>query len=132
MATAAADPDNIPMRQVLPPVNDWWSWLARQGVFAAMLMIFAGWFGSAIIIPMRDDQRAFMQSVIKTNETHAEVEKKQTEIAWQQVEAEKDQAKAMIDQSQALNNLVPLLKEIRDDQRRGVWLDKPLGAKGGE
>ena len=120
------------MRNVSPPVSDWWSWLARQGVFAAMLIMFAGWFGSAIIIPMRDDQRAFMQSVIKANEIHADVQKKQTEIAWNQVEAEKDQAKAMLDQSQALNSLLPLLKEIRDDQRRGVWLDKPTSMKGGE
>jgi hypothetical protein len=92
------------------PATDWWSWVMRQGIFAGMLIAFSGWFGTAIIIPMRDDQRAFMQSVIETNKVNAVTVSKQTEI--QQTQA------------QALKDIVPVLQQIRDDQRRGVWLDK--------
>jgi hypothetical protein len=107
------NPDIIPMQQVNPPATDWWSWVARQGIFAAMLVLFAGWFGTAIVVPMRDDQRAFMQSVIKTNELNAATVSKQTEI--QQTQA------------QALKDIVPVLQQIRDDQRRGVWLENAAG-----
>lgn len=109
-----ADQHFTGMQQVNSPAADWWSWVARQGAFAGMLIVFAGWFGVAIVVPMRDDQRAFMQSVIETNKVNAATAAKQTEIQQQQ--------------AQALKDIVPVLQQIRDDQRRGVWLEKPSGA----
>lgn len=51
---------------------DWWGWLARQGVFAAMLIGSAIWFANDIVIPMRDGQTKFMESVIEANRINAQ------------------------------------------------------------
>lgn len=51
---------------------DWWSWIARQGVFAAMLVGAAVWFGNSIVLPMRDGQTKFMEAVIKANDLNAQ------------------------------------------------------------
>lgn len=51
---------------------DWWSWVARQGVFAAMLVGAAVWFGNSIVLPMRDGQTKFMEAVIRANELNAQ------------------------------------------------------------
>lgn len=107
-----------PAMRDVPQVSDWWTWVMRQGAFAGMLIVFAGWFGVAIVVPMRDDQRAFIQSVIETNKVHATTVAKQTEIQYQQ--------------AQALKGMETLLQQIRDDQRRGAWLEGKNGNAGSQ
>lgn len=94
--------------------NDLWTLIAKQGVFALMLCLFAGWFGMSIVVPMRDDQRKFMDSVIDTNKQHAAVAAQLTAIQQSQ--------------ANTLSGMQELLRQIRDDQRSGAW-NRPNGTK---
>lgn len=95
---------------------DWKNWLAKQGFNAVLLAAFIWFLGSQIVIPMRDDQQRFLNSVMETNRTHSEVALKQTLIQQQT--------------SAALENMSTVLEQIRDDQRSGVWRDANSKAKG--
>lgn len=97
---------------VYPPTIasfDWFGVLTRYGFATFIACALLAYLAFYIVEPMRHDQQLFIQSVIKTNEAHAEVAHKQTEIQAQQ--------------ATALTNLGILLQQIRDDQRRGVWLE---------
>lgn len=98
-------------------VTDWWQWLAKQGVFAFLLAVGAWWFAQQIVVPMRDDQREFMRSVISNNAALTEVQKTQSEQLAANTELQKNQ-------STQLAALAEVLRQIRDDQRRGAWNDR--------
>lgn len=99
------------------PTGDWWGALRQYGfttVLAGALIYYLAFF---VVEPMRLDQKRFMDSVIQTNALNATTAAKQTEISQQQ-------AKAMQD-------IIPLLQQIRDDQRRGAWNEpRPKGGSG--
>lgn len=94
---------------------DWFGVLKQYGLATFIAVVAIAYFGFVFEVQRRNQER-FMESVIKTNEARVEVEKKQTEIQAQQ--------------ARALSEIAPLLQQIRDDQRRGVWLDKPSGKAG--
>lgn len=107
------NPDIIPMSNVPQPA-DWLNVLSKYGLATLLTLLLLTYLAFFVVEPQRKSQERFMESVIKTNETHAEVAKKQTEIQAQQ--------------AKALSEIVPLLQQIRDDQRRGVWLEpRPVG-----
>lgn len=109
---ATAEPDTIPMTPLQS--IDWQGMLMRYGFAAFIATALLGYMAFYVVEPMRRDQQLFMQSVIKTNEVHADVARKQTDIQAQQ--------------AKALTDLGVLLQQIRDDQRRGAWLEhKPNG-----
>lgn len=110
---ATADPSLAGMQQV--NAFDWFGVLTKYGFTTFIACATLGYLAFYVVEPMRKDQQAFMQSVIETNRTNATTVAKQTEI--QQMQA------------QALKDIVPVLQQIRDDQRRGAWLEaKPKGA----
>lgn len=94
---------------------DWFGVLKQYGLATFIAVLAIAYFGFLFECQRRNQER-FMNSVVLTNEAHAEVAKKQTEIQAQQ--------------AQALKDIVPLLQQIRDDQRRGVWLESKPGGKG--
>jgi hypothetical protein len=99
---------------------------------AVFLGAFAYFLATQIVIPMRDDQKAFMQSVIKTNETHASAAATQSMAASQSASAISQLTQIQQTQSSTLSTLADqqrqtttILQQIRDDQRNGAWRDKP-------
>jgi hypothetical protein len=109
----AVHQDVIPMTPVPQPV-DWFSLIGKYGFTTALAVVLLWYLAAYIVEPMRRDQQRFMDSVIETNKINAATVAKQTEIQQQQ--------------AQALKDIVPVLQQIRDDQRRGVWLDSPKGS----
>ena len=96
--------------------NDVWKAIGSYGfttVAASVLMYYVAFY---VIEPMRKDQQDFMRSVIETNKTQVETNKAHADVAMKQTEIQQQQAAA-------LSSLVPLLQQIRDDQRRGAWKD---------
>lgn len=128
---SAAEP-NITNMQEVPSSFDWRKWLSTQGVGFVALFAFAGWFGYDIVIPMRDDQREFSRSVVKANEiaatanlSNAEANKANAEANRQSAATHQKLSEVQQSQAAALTQIPLLLKEIRDDQRRGAWKENP-------
>jgi len=101
--------------------KDWASFIAKFGfaTFAAVgLMYFLAFY---IVLPMRDDQKAFVNSVVETNRLNATAQASSSAAMQQLTEVQRTQ-------SATLNNLVDqqrqtttILQQIRDDQRAGAW-----------
>ena len=103
------EPETIKM-----PTGDWWAAVRQYGfttVLAGALIYYLAFY---VVEPMRVDQQRFMDSVIQTNILNATTAAKQTEI-------QKDQVRVQEQQAKALQDIVPVLQQIRDDQRRGAW-----------
>lgn len=99
--------------QMVPQASDWLSILQKYGLATFLSVVLIGYLGF-VTETQRRSQQKFTDSLISTNEARAEVERKQTDIQAQQ--------------AKALADIVPLLQQIRDDQRRGAWLEhKPNG-----
>lgn len=111
---ATANPETIPFQ---PSISfDWFGVLTRYGFTTFLACATLGYLAFYVVEPMRKDQQLFMQSVIETNKLNASTVAKQTEIQQQQ--------------AQALKDIVPVLQQIRDDQRRGAWLDNNKKSSG--
>lgn len=93
----------------LEPVatTDWWSAVRQYGFATALASALLGYLAFYVVEPARKNQQSFMDSVIDVNKENAKTMAKQTEIQQQQ--------------ANAMSQIVPLLQQIRDDQRRGVW-----------
>lgn len=102
---------------------DWWSWLAKQGAMTVFLGIFAWFLAVQIVIPMRDDQKAFMQSVIKTNETNAMTHATAAAAMQQLSQVQQTQATTLTTLVDQQKQTTAILQQIRDDQRNGAWKD---------
>ena len=103
--------------------NEIWKAVGSYGfttVAAALLMYYVAFY---VVEPMRQDQQEFMRSVIETNKAHAAALTKQTDIQQQQATALTKQTEIQQQQAGTLSSIVPLLQQIRDDQRRGAWKD---------
>ena len=94
---------------------DWWKWIASNGLYAFMLCVFAGWFAQVIVVPMRQDQTRFMDSVIETNKAHAAASAQSAQI-------QQTQAITLATLVKQQEQTTVILQQIRDDQRSGVWL----------
>jgi hypothetical protein len=94
--------------------SDWLTVLKQYGLATLLTILLLLYLAFFVVEPMRKAQDRFMESVITTNAQNAATVARQTEIQAQQ--------------AQALRDIVPVLQQIRDDQRRGVWLEtKPGG-----
>ena len=102
---------------------EWRGWLAKQGFNAVLLAAFAWFLGSQIVIPMRDDQKAFMQSVIKTNETNAATHVSAAAAMQQLTQVQHTQAQTLTTLVDQQRQTTSILQQIRDDQRSGAWRD---------
>jgi hypothetical protein len=100
--------------QAVPAPSDWLTVLKQYGLATLLTILLLLYLAFFVVEPMRKAQERFMESVITTNAQNAATVARQTEIQQQQ--------------AKALQDIVPVLQQIRDDQRRGVWLDnKPMG-----
>lgn len=106
---------------------NWWSWLARQGAMTVFLGAFAYFLAFSIVIPMRDDQKAFMQSVIRTNETNAATHASAAAAMTQLSQVQTVQATTLTALADQQKQTTSILQQIRDDQRRGAWNDPKAG-----
>ena len=89
---------------------DWWSFLAKQGI-TALLAGAVLWFTAyKVVVPLQSSHQHFVDSIAKTNQEHAEASKKTAEVLW---------------------GILEVQRQIRDDQRRGVWRDPPTPEKNG-
>jgi hypothetical protein len=102
------EPDTIKM-PTQTTFGDWLAVLRQYGFVTALAAVLLWYMAVHVVAPMRSDQQRFMDSVIQTNILNATTAAKQTEI--QQTQA------------RALQDIVPVLQQIRDDQRRGAWND---------
>lgn len=102
---------------------DWWSWLAKQGVTTVFLGLFAWFLGTQIVVPMRDDQKAFMQSVIKTNEVNANTHATAAAAMQQLTQVQQTQSTTLTTLVDQQKQTTTILQQIRDDQRNGAWRD---------
>jgi hypothetical protein len=100
------EPETIKM-----PTGDWWAAVRQYGFTTVLAGALIAYLAFYVVEPMRVDQQRFMDSVIQTNALNAATVAKQTEIQQQQ--------------ARALQDIVPVLQQIRDDQRRGVWRENP-------
>src|SRR4051812_19809230 len=112
MTEAATDHPPVITQSSVPA--DWWAAVRQYGFATALASSLVWYVGFYVVEPMRLDQQAFMRSVIDTNKTHADAAAQQAAVSMKQTEIQQQQAAA-------LSNIVPLLQQIRDDQRRGVW-----------
>jgi hypothetical protein len=106
---ASVDTQFTGMQPVIA-TSDWLTVLKQYGLATLLTIILLLYLGAFVVEPMRRNQQTFMDSVIETNRINAATVAKQTEIQAQQ--------------AKALQDIVPVLQQIRDDQRRGVWLEK--------
>lgn len=87
-------------------LSEWMSLVGKYGFAAGIAVALLGYMAFYIVAPMRDDQKAFMQSVIKTNELNASTHA--TALS------------TLVDQQK---QTTAILQQIRDDQRAGAWRD---------
>lgn len=106
------EPETIKM-----PTGEFWTAVKQYGFTTVLAGVLIYFLAFHVVEPMRVDQQRFMDSVIQTNALNAATAAKQTEIQSQQ--------------AKALQDIVPVLQQIRDDQRRGAWNDtRPKGGSG--
>jgi len=91
-------------------VFDWKYLLAKHGFNAVLVMLLMGFIRQDMILPQRQAQERFMESVIENNKEMATT-------------AASNSATAQT-QARSLEQLVDLQKQIRDDQRQGVWRER--------
>lgn len=100
---------------------DWWSWIARQGVFAAMLVGAAVWFGNVIVVPMRDGQTKFMESVIKANDLNSQTNSNNSAVNQQNAnllsKVIDTQVIIVSSQKSVIENQTKIMDMHREDQK---------------
>jgi len=99
-------------------VTDWTSFIARFGFATAVACALMYFVAYSIVIPMRDDQKRFMDSVIDTNKTNTESNRQLSVVQVTQTENMKtlvENQKLIIRQGEKTSEI---LSQIRDDQRK--------------
>lgn len=108
-------------------VADWRSFVAKFG-FATAVAAGLMWFmATQIVLPMRDDQKAFMLSVIKTNEINAETHRAAAASMTQLSSVQQTQAATLNSLVDQQKQQTTILQQIRDDQRAGAWREPSKG-----
>ena len=101
---------------------DWFSLLAKYGFATFISCVLLYFLAFYIVIPMRDDQKLFMQSVIKTNELDAESRAGTTAVMQKMAQLEQAQSITLATLVDQQKQTTAILSQIRDDQRAGAWL----------
>jgi len=119
MTTEAAQNEYSPAAFSIP--DSWIAFIAKFG-FATFIALGLMWFlATQIIVPMRDDQKAFMQSVIKTNEMNASTHATAAQAMQQMTAVQTTQASTLTTLVDQQKQTTTILQQIRDDQRAGAW-----------
>ncbi len=104
-------------------MTDWKSFIARFG-FATAVAAGLMWFmATQIVLPMRDDQKAFMQSVMETNQQYAASHSAASAAMSQLTQVQQTQAATLSTLTDQQKQQTTILQQIRDDQRNGAWRD---------
>jgi hypothetical protein len=92
----------------------WWRWAAQQSAMTVFLGCAAYFLAFYIVIPLRDDQKAFLMSVMDTNKVHAAAQSQLTQVQMTQANT----LATLVDEQR---KTTAILQQIRDDQRVGAW-----------
>ncbi len=101
--------------------KDWVSFITKFGfaTFVAVgLMYFLAFY---IVLPMRDDQKVFVNSVIDTNKLNAAAQASAAASMQQLTEVQRTQSATLNNLVDQQRNTTLILQQIRDDQRAGAW-----------
>lgn len=118
---AAQQSDYSPATFAIP--NSWITFITKFGFATAMALALLWFMGTQIVIPMREDQKAFMQSVIKTNELNASTHAAAAQAINQLTQVQTTQAATLTTLVDQQKQTTSILQQIRDDQRAGAWRD---------
>lgn len=103
--------------------SSWMKFIGDYGytTFVSLgLMIYLAFF---VVEPQRNDQKAFMQSVIKTNEINANTYVAAAQAMNQMTIVQQTQAATLTTLVDQQKQTTTILQQIRDDQRAGAWRD---------
>ena len=106
---------------------DWRRWLADQGPQTVMLVAFAWWVATYLLLPLRDSQQKMNDSMVRANDKHADAAVKNSEAAVSWAAAKQADAMTNAAISDQMKNTTILLQQIRDDQRNGAWKHSEKG-----
>lgn len=105
-------------------VTDWMALVGRYGFAAGIAVALLGYMAFYVVNPMREDQKMFMQSVIKTNELNAATHAAAAASMQQLTAVQTTQANTLTTLVEQQKQTTTILQQIRDDQRNGVWIGK--------
>ncbi len=103
------------------PFSDWMSLVGKYGFAAGIAVALLGYMAFYVVQPMRDDQKMFMQSVIKTNELNAATHAAAAASMQQLTQVQTTQASTLVTLTDQQKQQTQILQQIRDDQRNGAW-----------
>lgn len=119
MTTEATQDEYSPVAFSIP--NSWITFITKFG-FATAIALGLLWFlGTQIVIPMREDQKAFMNSVIETNKLNANTHAAAAQAMSQMTQVQATQASTLTTLVDQQKQTTTILQQIRDDQRAGAW-----------
>jgi hypothetical protein len=111
---------------------DWRRWLASQGVMAVFLAAMAYGVFFYMVVPMRDQQQKYIDSMILTNKQNADSfgqlvtsHKDASSKLDNLVQISKESSGKLDGILRSQEQVLPTLQQMRDDQRRGAWNDHP-------
>jgi len=104
-------------------VSDWMNLVGKYGFAAGVAVALLGYMAFYIVEPMRNDQKAFMNSVIKTNEMNASTHAAAAQAMNQMTQVQTTQASTLSTLVDQNKQTTTILQQIRDDQRAGAWRD---------
>lgn len=102
---------------------DWFGLIGKYGFAAGIAVALLGYMAFYVVAPMRDDQKAFMLSVIKTNEINAATHAAAAKSMEQLTAVQQTQAVTLNSLTDQQRQQTAILQQIRDDQRSGAWRD---------
>lgn len=119
MTADAMQANDEPATFAIP--SSWITFVTKFGFATAMALALLWFLGTQIVIPMREDQKAFMQSVIKTNEINASTHAAAAKSMEQMTVVQATQAATLTTLVEQQKQTTNILQQIRDDQRAGAW-----------
>ena len=103
--------------------STWITFITKFGFATAMALGLLWFLANEIVIPMREDQKAFMNSVIKTNELNASTHASAAQAMQQLTQVQTTQASTLTTLVEQQKQTIGIMQQIRDDQRAGAWRD---------
>lgn len=107
-------------------MSDWMALCGKYGFAAGIAVALLAYMAFYVVQPMRDDQKMFMQSVIKTNELNAATHASAAASMQQLTQVQTTQASTLTTLVDQQKQTTAILQQIRDDQRAGAWREKAV------
>lgn len=101
--------------------STWITFITKFGFATALALALLWFLGTQIVIPMREDQKAFMQSVIETNKQNAATHAVAAQSIQQMTSVQQTQSATLSTLVDQQKQTTTILQQIRDDQRAGAW-----------